>query len=144
MYQDILLHLGADLPGRMGTQIINRLIPLRTFRQFAGYHNVDDVNLLQACYENPLFEEDGTLANETHTKLHKQDGIRSKPYDLNNAAQTSVHYKQSKPKKRRLYILGAVIAILAIIAIAVAVIVGQRGELYTSFISCRSTFVSPF
>jgi len=113
----------------MGTHIINRLIPLRTFRHLDGYTNVDDnVNLLQACYENPLFEEDGTLANETHTKLHKQDGIRTKPYDLNNAAQTSVHYKQSKPKKRRLYIIGALIAVLAIIAIAVAVIVGQRSK----------------
>lgn len=121
--------MGATLPDTMGTHIINRLIPLKTFRHLAGYSNVDDnVNLLQACYENPLFEEDGAIVNETHTKLHKQDGIRSKPYDLNNAAQTSVHYRQSKPKKRRLYILGAFIAVLAIIAIAVAVIVGQRGK----------------
>lgn len=129
-------------PGIMGTNIIHRLIPLRTFRHLAGYNNVDDnVNLLQACYENPLFEEDGAIINETQTKIHKPDGIRAKPYDLNNAAQTSVHFKQSKPKKRRLYIFGAVIAVLAIVAISVAVIVGQRGKLQvSSFLSSYPFF----
>ncbi|XP_052816492.1 atrial natriuretic peptide-converting enzyme-like isoform X2 [Mya arenaria] len=80
-----------------------------------------------ACYENPLFEEDGAVRNETHTKLHNRpDGLKSKPYDLNNAAQTSVHYRPARPRRRWLYCLGIVFALLAIIGIIVAVIVGQR------------------
>ncbi|XP_053393415.1 atrial natriuretic peptide-converting enzyme-like isoform X1 [Mercenaria mercenaria] len=83
-----------------------------------------------ACYENPLFEEDGTVINDTQTKLHRQtDGLRTKPYDLPNAAQTSVHYRPSKPKRRRgLYILGLLVAVVAIVAIITIVIVGQRDD----------------
>jgi len=113
----------------MGTQFINRIIPLKTLKNYtAGYKNVEEsTNLLQACYENPLFEEDGTLGNETHTKLHTQaDGIKSKHYDVNNGAQTSVHYRQARPRRRWLYCLALAFAVVAIIAIVVAVIVGQR------------------
>ncbi|XP_060570486.1 atrial natriuretic peptide-converting enzyme-like isoform X2 [Ruditapes philippinarum] len=83
-----------------------------------------------ACYENPLFEEEGTVINDTQTKLHRQtDGLRTKPYDLPNAAQTSVHYRPSKPKRRKgLYILGLLLALVAIIAIITIIIVGQRDD----------------
>lgn len=82
------------------------------------------------CYENPLFEEDGTVINDTQTKLNRQtDGLRTKPYDLPNAAQTSVHYRPGKPKRRKgLYILGLIIAVVAVIAIITIVVVGQKDD----------------
>jgi hypothetical protein len=118
----------------MGTKFISRIIPMQNLRQFSNrnpYSNIDENELLlQACYENPLFEEEGTVINDTQTKLHRQtDGLRTKPYDLPNAAQTSVHYRPSKPKRRKgLYILGLLLAVVAIIAIITIIIVGQRGK----------------
>lgn len=128
----------------MGTEFICKLIPLKKLRYFsAGYTNVDEsVNLLQACYENPLFDDDGTLGGETHTKIHKQpDGFAGKPYDLNNGgAQTSVHYRQAQPRRKFLYCAGLLIACLAIVAIIVAIVISQRnsGKLaFTLFIVRR-------
>lgn len=118
----------------MGTRFINRIIPLQALRQYTNRNPYTDVDenelLLQACYENPLFEEDGTAITDTQTKLHRQtDGLRTKPYDLPNAAQSSVHYRQSKPRKRRgLCVLGVLVAVIVIIAIITAVMIGQRGE----------------
>ncbi|KAL4240967.1 hypothetical protein ACF0H5_001749 [Mactra antiquata] len=118
----------------MGSRFISRIIPLQTFKQYTSRHpysNVDESeHLIQACYENPLFEEDGTVVNDTQTKVHRQnDGLRTKPYELPNAAQTSVHYKQSKPRKRKgLCILAVILTAVVIIAIVAAIMIGQRGE----------------
>lgn len=107
---------------------------MQTIRQYTSrnpYSNVDENELLlQACYENPLFEEDGTVINDTQTKLHTQTGsLRTKPYDLPNAAQTSVHYRPGKPKRRKgLYIFGLLVAAIVIIAIITIVIVSQKGK----------------
>ena len=107
---------------------------MRTLNIYRGYNNVDEsVNLLQACYENPLFEEDVTHSTETQTKLHgHKDGLRTSPYDL-PAAQTSVHLKRNKKGKRRgIFIVGIVLLAAAAIAIAVAVVVGRKGKIFFS------------
>ena len=122
----------------MGTKFISRIIPMNNLRQYSNrnpYSNIDENELLQACYENPLFEEDGTVINDTQTKLHRQtDGLRTKPYDPPNAAQTSVHYRPSKPKRRKgLYILGLLLAAVAIIAIITIIIVGKKGKLIVQY-----------
>ncbi|KAH3734747.1 hypothetical protein DPMN_041193 [Dreissena polymorpha] len=87
-------------------------------------------NCIKACYENPLFDDDGTLGAETHTTIHKHpDGFTGKPYDLNNGgAQTSVHYRQSQPRRKLLYCAGFIIAFLAIVAIIVAIVISQRNS----------------
>lgn len=131
----------------MGTRFIHRIIPMQTLRQYAHrnpYTNVDENQLfLQACYENPLFEEDGTVIHETQTKLNGQvDGLQTKPYNLPNAAQTSVHYRQSKPRKRRtLYIVGFLLTVITFIAIIAAIIAGTRNGEYLQLLQ-KIDFIS--
>ena len=109
----------------MGSRIINRIIPMRTFNYYR--HGDEDINLLQACYENPLFDEDGTVLNDSRRKVPGQvDGIRTKNLEV-NSVQTAVHYSPSySSKKRALKVLGVIVAILAIIGLIVGIIVGQR------------------
>lgn len=102
---------------------------MRTFNYYR--HGDEDINLLQACYENPLFDEDGTVLNDSRGKGSRQvprqvDGIRTKNLEL-NSVQTSVHYTPSySSKKKALKVLGVIIAIAAIIGLIVGIIIGQR------------------
>ena len=109
----------------MGSRFINRIIPMRTFNYYR--HGDEDINLLQACYENPLFDEDGTVLNDSRGKVPRQvDGIRTKNLEL-NSVQTSVHYAPEYSSKRKaLKILGILVAIAAIIGLIVGIIIGQR------------------
>ena len=113
----------------MGSRIINRIIPMRTFNYYR--HGDEDINLLQACYENPLFDEDGTVLNDSRRKVPGQvDGIRTKGLEV-NSVQTSVHYSPHDSSKwKALKVFAVIVAVLAIIGIIVGIIVGQRQSKY--------------
>lgn len=82
-----------------------------------------------ACYENPLFDEDGTVLNDSRGKVPRQvDGIRTKNLEL-NSVQTSVHYTPAYSSKRKaLKVLAVIVAIVAVIGLIVGIIVGQRQD----------------
>ena len=113
----------------MGSRIINRIIPMRTFNYYR--HGDEDINLLQACYENPLFDEDGTVLNDSRRKVPGQvDGIRTKGLEV-NSVQTSVHYSPHDSSKwKALKVFAVIVAVLALIGIIVGIIVGQRQSKY--------------
>ncbi|KAL3875786.1 hypothetical protein ACJMK2_033703 [Sinanodonta woodiana] len=115
----------------MGTRLLNK-IPMKKFQ----YRKRSDegINLLQACYENPLFEEDGEIGepvssvrNGPRETIAKGNGSSGNyRFDPTVAQDTIVDFKESsKWKRRALYIITGGIVIIATLGILTGIIVSK-------------------
>ena len=122
----------------MATHFI-RDIPLRVLHRRVGDEHV---TLLQACYDNPLFEEDakaaayqGGTSPRTHTANHA-DPPRAKDYLHARPPQPhEVQFKSPKTRRRRqLWILAFLFTLIAVIALIIGLLVHFLGKCSSSFV----------
>lgn len=117
----------------MSGNILNK-IPMHIIQNKNYYRvsNDERVNLLQACYDNPLFqEEDGRFHDDQTTGHMDKKGNRSKDYHFNGDGipSSEVQFKRNDlAKKKRMCILACVIIALAVITLVISLLVHFVGK----------------
>ena len=121
--------------GIMSGRIINK-IPMTVFhlRNFKGHD--ENITLLQACYDNPLFEEDSRFKPESSVNgIHKKAG-GSNDYRIAADEEPDIRFQKEAERRRKLCIIAAIVAILAIVAVVIGLVLNYtKGKSIYSFSS---------
>lgn len=115
----------------MGTKILNK-IPLKVF-QF--YPSDERITLLQACYDNPLFdEENGRFTTEEQAKIphgDKSHQHRANDYHLplDGIPSTEVRVRSSRiSKRKKIWIISGIVIAIVVLAAVIGLVVNFVGK----------------
>lgn len=115
-----------------------RKIPLKIVNSSNRYYKTnDDPNaiLLQACFDNPIFQEEGNkFQNDDHAV--QKDKYINNDYNYNGGTgrQTEVHFRKTDQKQKHFRIFATIVIAILVIALVVTLIVVLSSKLIFSYI----------